>query len=129
LTPGNGLLLLDQSNGLVQLNGDTNVVFTGNIDATPASGSANVRLTNNSSLTGWINQNTLKGATAITSFEGPSTADGIGALSLPTQNVNLLVDPSTWNMTASSTLNELEVFPGALIMSVSTKLPVLSEHS
>jgi hypothetical protein len=117
LTPGNNLLLLDQSSGLVQLNGDTNVHFTGNIDATPApaSGSANVALTNNSTLTGWINENTLKGAAGIASFEGPSTADGIAALSLPKQNVNLLVDPSTWNMTASSTLDELEVLSGALI--------------
>jgi Pertactin len=65
-------------------------------------------LRQSSSLTGGINQNQLTGAINIDSAE-PITG-------LPMQNVNLLIDGSrTWNMTASSTLAQLEVFPGALI--------------
>jgi outer membrane autotransporter protein len=107
LTAGNGVLLLDQASGTVALNGTNGVQFVGNIDATGASGIANVTLRQNSSLTGAINQNQLTGAIGIAPAE-PITG-------LPPQNVNLLVDPSKWNMTASSTLGQLEVFSGALI--------------
>jgi hypothetical protein len=48
----------------------------------------------------WLDQSkTLKGAVGIDAAEGFSTVAGVPAL--PVQNVNLLVDPSTWNMTAS----------------------------
>jgi outer membrane autotransporter protein len=118
LTPANGIngiLLLDQSSGIVNLNGTNNVRFVGDIDAigAPAPGIVNVTLRENSSLTGAINRNALKGAVDISSFEGATTAGQVTGL--PPQKVNLLVDPSTWNMTASSTLDQLEVFPGALI--------------
>jgi outer membrane autotransporter protein len=113
LTAGNGLLLLDQANGAVSLNGTNQVKFVGNVDATGASGLANVTLRQNSSLTGAINQNRLAGAVDIASAEGVTFATGFTGL--PKQNVSLLIDSSTWNMTASSTLNQLEVFPGALI--------------
>jgi outer membrane autotransporter protein len=113
LTGGNGLLLLDQAGGTVSLNGTNHVDFVGDVDATGASGVANVTLRQNSSLTGAINQNQLAGAINIASFEGISSAAGFTGL--PKQNVNLFIDPSTWNMTASSTLSQLQVFPGALI--------------
>ena len=69
-------------------------------------------------LTGSINKNQLQGAVDISSFEGAGTASEVTALppGLPRQNVNLLVgDPSTWNMTASSTLGQLEVADRASI--------------
>jgi outer membrane autotransporter protein len=113
LTAGNGLLLLDQASGAVNLNGTNQVKFVGDVDATGASGLANVTLRQNSSLTGAINQNRLAGAVDIASAEGVTFATGFTGL--PKQNVSLLIDSSTWNMTASSTLSQLEVFPGALI--------------
>ena len=113
LTAGNGLLLLDQASGTVSLNGTNQVKFVGNVDATGAAGIANVTLRQSSSLTGAINPNQLTGAIDIASAEGITFATGFAGL--PKQNVNLLVDPSTWNMTASSTLDQLEVFPGALV--------------
>jgi outer membrane autotransporter protein len=113
LTAGNGLLLLDQANGTVNLNGTNQVKFVGDVDATGASGLANVTLRQSSSLTGAINQNRLAGAIEIASAEGVTSATGFTGL--PKQNVSLLIDSSLWNMTASSTLNQLEVFPGALI--------------
>jgi outer membrane autotransporter protein len=113
LRAGNGLLLLDQASGVVNLNGTNQVKFVGDVDATGASGTANVTLRQNSSLTGAINQNRLTGAIDIASAEGVTFATGFTGL--PKQNVSLLIDSSAWNMTASSTLNQLEVFPGALI--------------
>ena len=111
LTPGNGLLLLDQASGIVNLNGTTDVQFVGSIDATGASGRANVTLQSNSSLTGAINQNQLTGAVGIEPAEPIAN--------LPRQNVNLGIDgASHWNMTASSTLNTLTVNPGARVTSI-----------
>ena len=108
LTPGNGLLLLDQASGNVNLNGITDVQFVGSIDATGASGIAIVALEENSSLTGAINQNQLTGAIGINPAEQVTN--------LPRQNVNLSIDGnSRWNMTASSTLNTLTVNPGARV--------------
>jgi outer membrane autotransporter protein len=121
LTPANGIngtLLLDQADGTVSLNGTNKVVFEGNVDATGAKGKANVTLSKGSMLTGSINKNQLQGAVDISSFEGAGTASEVTALppGLPRQNVNLLVgDPSTWNMTASSTLGQLEVADRASI--------------
>ena len=113
LTAGNGLLLLDQASGTVSLNGTNQVKLVGDVDATGASGIANVTLRQNSGLTGAVNQNRLAGAIDIASAEGVNFATGFTGL--PRQNVNLLVDSSTWNMTSSSTLSQLQLFPGALI--------------
>ena len=108
LTPGNGLLLLDQASGIVNLNGTTDVQFVGSIDATGASGTAKVTLQSNSSLTGAINQNQLTGAVGIEPAEPIAN--------LPRQNVNLGIDgTSHWNMTASATLNTLAVNSGARV--------------
>jgi outer membrane autotransporter protein len=121
LTGGNGVDLDDRANGgFVNLNGTNDVRFVGDIDATrapPTTHDVNVTLRQNSSLTGATNENTLAGAIEIASAEGFTTAaDFTEFPDLPKQNVNLLVDEtSTWNMTKSSTLDELEVFPGALI--------------
>jgi outer membrane autotransporter protein len=119
LTARNGLLLDDRAGGntTFSLDGTSDVQFVGNIDATrapPTTHRANVNLRQNSSLTGAINQNQLTGAIGIASAEGFTSAAEF--TELPKQNVNLLIDQtSTWNMTASSTLNELEVLPGASI--------------
>ena len=111
LTGGNGTLLLDQASGTVNLNGTTNVQFTGDINATGAGGTANVTLNDSSTLTGAINQNTLTGASGV------DPADPFPFQNLPKQNVNLTVDgTSTWTMIASSTLNNLTVSRGAQII-------------
>ena len=72
LNPGNALLLQLTQNAFVNLNANNGVNLIGNIDATTATGTvsgagqfpapANVTLQFGSSLTGWINQNTLTGA-------------------------------------------------------------------
>jgi len=54
LTGGDGVLLQDQASGIVNLNGLNDVLFVGSIDASGASGTANVTLQFNSSLTGAI---------------------------------------------------------------------------
>jgi outer membrane autotransporter protein len=121
LTGGNGVLLDDRANGgFINLDGTNDVRFVGDIDATRAPADVhdvNVTLRQNSKLTGATNENSLAGAIEIASAEGFTTAaDFTEFPGLPKQNVNLLVDEtSTWNMTKSSTLDELEVFPGALI--------------
>ena len=123
LIGGNGTLLLDQAGGTVNLNGTIDVNFTGNINATGASGTANVTLTDNSTLTGAINQNLLTGASGII------PADPFPFQNLPKQNVNLAVDgTSTWTMTASSTLNNLNVSRGAQI-GAPTPSPILTTGS
>jgi len=127
LTPGdtNHLLLEVTGTALVNLNAITDVHLIGNIDATAATGvvndaapfpaPANVTLQFGSSLTGWINENTLTGAAGINPAEpGPLTSPFPG---LPSRNVNLGVDGnSVWTMTASSTLNTLSVNSGARII-------------
>src|SRR5271166_512273 len=108
LTGGDGVLLQDQASGTLNLNGINDVLFVGSIDASGASGTANVTLQFNSSLTGAINQNQLTGAVGIEPAE-PIT-------NLPRQNANLSIDGNShWSMTASSTLNALTVNPGARV--------------
>jgi outer membrane autotransporter protein len=122
LNPGNALLLQVTQNAFVNLNAINGVNLIGNIDATTATGTvsgagqfpapANVTLQFGSSLTGWINQNTLTGAAGLEPIESP-----FPPTSLPRQNVNLGIDGnSVWTMTASSTLNNLTVNPGARIV-------------
>ena len=121
LTPGNDLLLKVIENAILTLNGENDVHFVGNIDATahnPGSVSDTLPVRVNlisgsdggSSLTGWINQNTLTGAAGL------EPADPFPFQNLPRQNVNLGIDGnSRWSMTASSTLNTLTVNPGARV--------------
>jgi outer membrane autotransporter protein len=84
----------------------TGSILTGDI-LVDARSSANVFLEHHSTLNGAVNQNQLTGATGINPNEPPT---GL------THTVNLGVDStSTWNMRASSTLNNLDVNPQAHI--------------
>ncbi len=107
LTPGNGILLQGNSTGATNV-GVNNNALTGNIQV--VTGTANIVL-NNPQLTGWINQNALTGAFGVNPNDPPSAFNA-----LPPSNVNLSLDPSTWTMTASSTLNTLSVTPGSRII-------------
>jgi outer membrane autotransporter protein len=95
---GNGIIFEGNSSATTSLtvNGS---VLNGNIQVT--SGTANVTL-HNSQLTGWINENSLTGASGVNPNDPPAAF-----ANLPPANVNLTVDPSTWTMQASSTLNSL----------------------
>lgn len=84
----------------------TGSTLTGDILA-DARSSANVFLEHHSTLNGAVNQNQFTGATGINPNEPPT---GL------THTVNLGIDStSTWNMRASSTLNNLSVNPQAHI--------------
>jgi T5SS/PEP-CTERM-associated repeat protein len=84
-----------------------NLTLSGDILADAATKSANVFLEHNSALTGAINENTLTGATGINPTEQITHPIAPG---LPPFTVNLGIDStSTWNMSASSTLNTLTV--------------------
>jgi outer membrane autotransporter protein len=84
----------------------TGSILTGDILADTRS-SANVFLEHHSTLNGAVNQNQLTGATGINPNESPT---GL------THTVNLGIDStSTWNIKASSTLNNLDVNPQAHI--------------
>lgn len=111
-TGGNGTLLLNQTNNassVVNLTGTNDVVFTGDVDARGGNGTTNVTLAGNTSLTGAVNLNQLTGAAGIEPAE-PVTG-------LPRMNVNMDIDStSVWNMRTSSTVNTLNVDPGARII-------------
>jgi outer membrane autotransporter protein len=104
---GNGLIFEGKSSATTSLTANASVL-SGNIQVT--NGTANVTLTN-SKLSGWVNQNTLTGASGV------SPNDPAGAFAnLPPANVNLSVDPSTWTIQASSTLNSLTLGPGSQVI-------------
>jgi outer membrane autotransporter protein len=104
---GNGLIFEGKSSATTSLTANASVL-SGNIQVT--NGTANVTL-NNSKLSGWVNQNTLTGASGV------SPNDPAGAFAnLPPANVNLSVDPSTWTIQASSTLNSLTLGPGSQVI-------------
>jgi len=104
---GNGLILEGKSSATTSLRVNSSAL-SGNIQVT--SGSANVTL-NNSQLSGWINENTLTGASETGPNDPPATF-----ANLPPATVNLSIDPSTWTIQASSTLNSLTLAAGSRVI-------------
>jgi outer membrane autotransporter protein len=104
---GNGIILQGNSSATTSLTVNDSVL-TGNIQVT--SGTANVTL-HNSQLTGWINKNNLTGASGVNPNDPPAAF-----ANLPPANVNLSVDPSTWTIQASSTLNSLTLAAGSQVI-------------
>jgi hypothetical protein len=99
----------------VTLTADKNSILNGDI-LVDATSRANVKLEHNSILTGAVNENQLTGATGISPNPGTPQVNPLifpGPLPL---NVDLGIDStSTWNMRASSTINNLTVNPQAHI--------------
>src|SRR5262249_39595082 len=112
VTGGNGTVLLNQTtsaSSVVNVTGDDHVTFNGDVDARSGLGTTNIRLSGNTSLNGAVNVNQLTGAVGIEPAQP--------VIGLPRMNVNMDIDStSVWNMRTSSTVNNLDVSPGARIV-------------